>query len=246
MDTDHERFRIHPAFEDSWARLNRVEMRHRELVAKTEEYFSVNRAKLLHRTEADGSILLTGSFPATYSGRVRFADRRDRGALAGLLDHASYSMAECAGTVDPHSSYFPFGSTEQDARDTLKNSSKEVPIAIHDLFLSFKPYRQGGDALLRALSELVRVSKHYFVAGSAMAIVGGDFLPPSTPQFSNRLTSHMGFAKERIGACAVSSGRPAEYVRLQRRTSSSFSRSIISNRYEACPSLRCFFNKAAR
>ncbi len=83
-------------------------------------------------------------------------------SLRAALDLAGYAAAEACGGTALENTAFPFAETEERLiREAAKKSgrSKHLPKPILDLFLGFKPYRDGSYRLW-ALNELAKGSKH--------------------------------------------------------------------------------------
>jgi hypothetical protein len=76
-----------------------------------------------------------------------------------VLDQTAYIVAQQAGTENPKSAKFPFGPTEADMINNARGGCKDVPSEIVSLFISFKPYKGGNNAIW-GLNELANTPKH--------------------------------------------------------------------------------------
>jgi hypothetical protein len=79
--------------------------------------------------------------------------------LRAILDQLGYAVAILNQRIDPKACKFPIGPTEVDARNNAKGGCKDLPPEIVDLFISFKPYKGGNNAIW-ALNELANTPKH--------------------------------------------------------------------------------------
>lgn len=79
--------------------------------------------------------------------------------LRSVLDQTAYQIALLNNVVEPKSAKFPAGPTEKKVADNAKGGCKDLPPEITALFVAFKPYKGGNNALF-ALNELCNTPKH--------------------------------------------------------------------------------------
>jgi hypothetical protein len=86
-----------------------------------------------------------------------------------VLDQAVFAAsATMQPGVKPEKTKFPFGSDEQNVRKILKESAcRDIPAALHEVMLSFKPYR-GGDETLVRLNDLRNQNNHRYLSCTAL------------------------------------------------------------------------------
>jgi hypothetical protein len=77
--------------------------------------------------------------------------------LRAALDQIGYSAAIASGKVKPRATKFLFG---DDAKDSAKWTSKDLPAEIVKLFRSVEPYKGGNGQLLWAINRLCNTKKH--------------------------------------------------------------------------------------
>jgi hypothetical protein len=75
------------------------------------------------------------------------------------LDQVAYTTAQLRGVSQPKSAKFPFGPTKEYMCNNARGGCKDVPPEIVTLFKSFKPYKEGNNALW-GLNELANTPKH--------------------------------------------------------------------------------------
>ncbi len=80
-------------------------------------------------------------------------------ALRSTLDQTGYAAAVASGKVAPKRAYFPIGDDPEGLNNVIKlGKSKDLPNDILSLFVAFKPYKGGNDAIW-ALNK-IRHSTH--------------------------------------------------------------------------------------
>jgi hypothetical protein len=103
--------------------------------------------------------------------------------LRAALDQIAFAIAvKHTGMAEPKSAKFPFGSTEDDLGNNARGGCKDLPPAIRDLFVVFKPHEGGNDSLW-ALNKLANTPKHMALVPmfvGAGIIIGSRLRPPYT------------------------------------------------------------------
>lgn len=90
--------------------------------------------------------------------------------LRAALDRAGYAIAIAAGN-NGKNAHFPFGDTIAEVQNRITRRSRDIPLEIFDVMVSFKPYPGGNDSLV-ALNKLCNANKHEIVV--PMASMVGD------------------------------------------------------------------------
>lgn len=100
--------------------------------------------------------------------------------LRPALDQIAFAIAVLSTGIDkPKHCAFPFAGTEADMANA-RGKCKDLPTEIIDVFVRFKPYERGNDALY-TLNKLANTPKHMalvpMLVGGAL-IIGNRFKPP--------------------------------------------------------------------
>lgn len=97
-------------------------------------------------------------------------------SLRSSLDQIGYSIGIAVGTRGKKS-HFPFGNTLANVQSLIGRGSKDLPQAIFDFMVAFKPY-QGGNNTLWAINALANSQKHETVipVGTFIAAIHVPFI----------------------------------------------------------------------
>jgi hypothetical protein len=158
-------------FHNSRYSVEHAKRRIRELESEITAYSNTNPYTKVVELEKNGSeevhkIKLVNPMPVALPGIAFDAVNNLRSAL----DQAGFAVA-CAAGKNGKNGHFPFGDNLSEVQSRIRGHSKDIPIEIFDLMVSFKPYK-GGNDLLWALNKLCNTNKHEIIIPIATASAG--------------------------------------------------------------------------
>ncbi len=142
-------------FESPKARLKRANAHIARLHKRIEVFFKKAPYRTVVELDADGVTQLHKfKFTKRLSESCVHSATEALEALRFALDQIGYATAVASGAVLPKRTQFPIGDDEAGLANLIKrNVSKDLPKEILALFVSFKPYKGGNDAIW-ALNKL--------------------------------------------------------------------------------------------